>query len=1201
MRTPRSRIPALLTVALLVITLALPGVAAADATPPVKLPSYLTIVEGAEAQSWAQTPGSQLAGPVQVILHVDRAPLAMVGKYWTHEQRRAYVLETVALQDALVPQVVALGGQVVGRFIQASSGLAVTINSDKVDDLRTLNHVVGVRAVGNYQLDLSETVPWIGASAVQALGVTGQHILTGKGIDVAVIDSGIDFTHAKFGGPGAAAAYALAYCGDASATPARGCGTQAYKTAADPALFGPGHKVVGGYDWVGEDWPTFASGISPDPNPIALQGTGNHGTHVADIIGGLESAAGAGDQGVAPGVNLWAFKACSAISSSCNGLAMLLSIDDALDLDDSDWGACTPGVDAGCTTFDPADVINMSLGSPYGQPEDDATQFVDIASYYGSVVVASAGNSGDRPYILGSPSAAAGAISAAESTVPSAKLEKITAGSVVAGGLWQAWSPAISGPLSGPLQYGDGANGNLLGCSAFPAGSLAGKVVLLDRGTCAISIKGANASAAGAVLVLVANNAFSNTPPNFSYGGGTVTAPVLSITQTDGVNLKTVLGQTAAVNPASPILLPDDIVATSSRGPRTADGAIKPDISAPGASVSAEAGTGAGKTAFGGTSGAAPMVAGAAALMVQNLEQRGILNDANPGVVRPGISMTPLVKAMLQNNANPNTYIGGSAANGGKGFLAPITLQGAGRVDALAAYNTSLMALDVTDLQAWLEKNKAGTPQDLPCTVSTPPTNEPTRLLLGLAFPEWYNYSYECLAAYPFGNDFFTAWNALSGSISFGYDGVSDTYTETRHVLLVNLTDQPQTVNLSAAFRYLDDAAKGVSVTVSPATLTIPPKLQLLTAADDLVVDVTLTVNAAGLREWTLDAGTFGAAGSNIFCDMGAPGAINPRTGCPTLTLFEYDGFVTIDNGQGGVIRLPWQNLPKKVGDTAVLGQTGRVITLENASPAAPTRTETFALVDQNPNNCEIVDGGGNCVDANYIPGILPGINQTAIDIKEVGVRGFTIPNLRRWTHIMAGTVATDDVIDFAVTVYDKPYRASHNYPVEFDIYVDSNANGVDDYVVFNADMTLNAADGRNAVFVADINPADGTKATRPYFFANTNFNSQNWILPVPAAAIDVDPTTQFKFRVLAFDAYFTGDLWDCSPVDCTSKHTYTARWPKFRPSQYFFSVAASSSKPVYFLTPVLGDLRSPSQIGFLFMYRDAPVEQESDAIVLTP
>ena len=123
-------------------------------------------------------------------------------------------------------------------------------------------------------------------------------------------------------------------------------------------------------------------------------------------------------------------------------------------------------------------------------------------------------------------------------------------------------------------------------------------------------------------------------------------------------------------------------------------------------------------------------------------------------------------------------------------------------------------------------------------------------------------------------------------------------------------------------------------------------------------------------------------------------------------------------------------------------------------------------------------------------------------------------------------------------------------------------------------------------MFVADINGEDGIKATRPYFYANSNFDSQNWILPVPAAAIDVNPMTKFKFHVLAFDSYFTGSLWDCSPFDCSSYHSYTVRWPKYRPSQYFFSVAPSSTKPVYYLTPAIGQLGSPSQTGLLFMYR---------------
>ncbi len=68
--------------------------------------------------------------------------------------------------------------------------------------------------IGNYELDLTETVPWIGAAAVQQQGVTGKHDYTGYGLDVAVIDSGIDYTHVKLGGAGTPEAYAEAYCGD---------------------------------------------------------------------------------------------------------------------------------------------------------------------------------------------------------------------------------------------------------------------------------------------------------------------------------------------------------------------------------------------------------------------------------------------------------------------------------------------------------------------------------------------------------------------------------------------------------------------------------------------------------------------------------------------------------------------------------------------------------------------------------------------------------------------------------------------------------------------------------------------------------------------------------------------------------------------------------------------------------------------------
>jgi PA domain/FlgD Ig-like domain len=79
------------------------------------------------------------------------------------------------------------------------------------------------------------------------------------------------------------------------------------------------------------------------------------------------------------------------------------------------------------------------------------------------------------------------------------------------------------------------------GCSALTnAASVAGKICLLDRGTCAFTLKADAAQAAGAVGLIIANNAAGILSP-----GGTdptVTIPVVMITQTDGNTIKAQLG-----------------------------------------------------------------------------------------------------------------------------------------------------------------------------------------------------------------------------------------------------------------------------------------------------------------------------------------------------------------------------------------------------------------------------------------------------------------------------------------------------------------------------------------------------------------------------------------------------------------------------------------------------------------------------------
>ncbi|MCC7217713.1 MAG: M36 family metallopeptidase [Burkholderiales bacterium] len=84
------------------------------------------------------------------------------------------------------------------------------------------------------------------------------------------------------------------------------------------------------------------------------------------------------------------------------------------------------------------------------------------------------------------------------------------------------------------------------GCTAFAnAPAVAGKLALIDRGTCTFAVKAKNAQNAGAAAVVIANNA----PGSLSMTGddATITIPVISVTLADGAAIKTQLAAAAAV------------------------------------------------------------------------------------------------------------------------------------------------------------------------------------------------------------------------------------------------------------------------------------------------------------------------------------------------------------------------------------------------------------------------------------------------------------------------------------------------------------------------------------------------------------------------------------------------------------------------------------------------------------------------------
>jgi minor extracellular serine protease Vpr len=910
-------------------------------------------------------------GPTRLIVHLSEPSLADSGAVTDAAQVRQ-VGRVKSQQQSFEQRLgrLAPGASTVGSVQRVLNAVFVEADAASLAAIAADPAVERVAPVGNYELDLSETVPYIGAAAVQATGVDG------SGIEVAVLDSGIDYTHANLGGPGTLEAYEAAY------------GTGAPDDLRHTTLDGlfPTAKVVGGYDFVGENWPFAAE--EPDPDPIDFEG---HGTHVADII------AGAG--GVAPGASLHAVKVCSAVSSSCSGIALIQGMEYSSD----------PNGDG--RTRDRVDIINMSLGSSYGQPfDDDLALAVEGATALGILTVASAGNSSDKPYIVGTPSAAPSALSVAQTQVPSAGLQLLTMESLPkpVSAVFQPWSTPPAGVISGPLQYGDGAGGNLLGCDAFAPGSLTAKVVLVNRGGCNFTLKIKNIGDAGGVVGII-----GLVSPDAPFSGGDggdrpIDIPAYMISQPDNLALRARVGQTLTVDPAIQLPLVGQMVGSSSRGPSNFYQQIKPEIGAPGASVSAIAGSGTVTGPFGGTSGAAPMVAGAAALLLDGFatNQRGSSGGGGKGLaLRPNET-----KSLLMNNAETDIDIDPFLG------LAEITRIGGGEVRADRALAAPTAAWD------------NGAPQ---------------------------------------------------AALSFGMHEVAETVTLTRTVRIRNFSNARHTYTITPTFRFAGDATGAVTPT-APASVRVNPGL-----GRDATFDISLTIDPALLP------GNFMNSGSN-----GASGA--------ALSANEFDGYLVLDNGKGHAINLPWHVLPRKAAETVADSDTFPA----GSFPATVGLTNTGAGTAQ-------LDAYALLAESPEIPSGPMGGQSPVPDIKSVGINTFPVP---------AGFCSGNPSFLWAFAI-DTWEDQSHLLPVSHQVYLDTDRDGTDDYVVLNRDLSGlgTITDGRQLSWVVDL----VTGAASAFFFAEHATNTGNTSLIICGEQIGMNAanllTTSVDMDVVAQDFYFGG------------------------------------------------------------------------------
>lgn len=589
-----------------------------------------------------------------------------------------------AAAPAPVPEAVTVTTNVVAGVVV--SGDAARIRALAAQDAVVSVHLMVPKRPANKGTDQL-------TRAVQAWQATHQ---TGEGVRIGVIDTGVDYTHAMFGGPGTREAYQDAY-----GTDGRG---------EEPEHLFDGAKYLGGYDFAGPRYdanpdsgdPERSTQPSPDENPIDAYYTApnsGHGTHVAGTAAGYGVTADGttfrGDYsalenldgwrigpGSAPRAGIYALKVFGDRGGSTNLTMQALE------------RAADPNKDLNYN--DHLDIVNLSLGADAAPADDPDNLFIDRLAGIGVVSVVAAGNAGDVTDVGGTPGNARSALAVANSVGLTQTFDAVR---VVA-----ADDPTLLGvhPAQNSVDYAGGADvtapvaylgATVSGCDplhADDAAKVKGRIVWLwwddndaTRG-CGSRVRWDNAAAAGAVGVLIGTE--SPIFPAGIAGNAAIPGAQLTAASTDRL-LQPIQAGTLVVHlgpslrgagfAADPALA-DLLNPASSRGVHGSLGVGKPDVAAPGTRISSAAsGTGDDASTLSGTSMATPHVAGIAALVL---------------AVHPGWTAHQ-VKAAVMNTATHDVF----SDPGQRGPVHGPQRVGAGRVDALDATRTEVIAYATED------------------------------------------------------------------------------------------------------------------------------------------------------------------------------------------------------------------------------------------------------------------------------------------------------------------------------------------------------------------------------------------------------------------------------------------------------------------------------------------------------------------------
>ncbi|MFB7138838.1 S8 family serine peptidase [Gottfriedia sp. NPDC056225] len=496
-------------------------------------------------------------------------------------------------------------------YKHAFNGVSMTLPANQIKNLLKSKAVKKVWSNQTFSIDPPKETDQLKADESNVANYTPYDALdrlhaegfTGKGIKIGILDTGMDYHHPDL--------------------------KDAYK---------------GGYDFVDNDndpmettYSDWKKSGQPEVSGTSTYYT-EHGTHVAGIIGGRGVANSEYKTiGAAPDADLYSYRVLGPYGSGTEE-DIIAGIDRAVQ--------------------DGMDVINMSLGATLNDPLYATSIAVNNAVLNGVTTVVAAGNSGDQMYTLGSPGAAALALTVGASSIALDvyQYEGVNNGkNYSVRQLARNYSDDLTALKGKTYQLVDVGLGNP---ADFNGKDVNGKIAFIKRGTIALIDKIKNAKAKGAVGVLMYNDETNKAEGAIqSFLGESVDAiPAFSVSNEEGLaisdaikagNTNFAFGDFKKVQTAS-----DELAGFSSRGPSRVNYDIKPEVTAPGVAilstvpfyVNNKTGDGSKpedyKYAYerlSGTSMATPYVAGVSALLLQSNK------DLQPEDI----------KSILMNTADP--------------------------------------------------------------------------------------------------------------------------------------------------------------------------------------------------------------------------------------------------------------------------------------------------------------------------------------------------------------------------------------------------------------------------------------------------------------------------------------------------------------------------------------------------------------------